>query len=280
MVKLPGKFDDICKTSKSVLDDDYKAKGYQLEAKQKTNLDGAVLTASVDLDETKKSDVFTPTKLSWKFPKPFGIVGFAIDKFEYDKGGNMKVETSMSKAMHKIDGLTIDAKSDCKDPKKATMGLSFTGIKDAFVKFETTPMDVMNFKAECLYGVGPVAVGAQFAGTDLKKANVGINFTQGNFFASLIAKKQLSEFMGHVYFKPCSDCMLAATCTSGDKVTYAVGGQGTLAKGVVAKAKIDSKKDVQATCKFEIAKGLKATLGGLYNIDSGSSSLGAKLAIE
>jgi hypothetical protein len=277
MVKLPAKYDDICKTAKSVLDDDYKTKGYQCEAKFKTSLDGAILTSTVDFES--KGDVLTPAKLSWKFPKPFGIVGFAIDKFEYDKKGSMKLETSMKKDIHKVDGLVIDCKSDFK-MSGTTVGLTYTGLKDAFVKFETKPTKLDDFKAECLYGVGSVALGAQFSGTDVSKANVGINFTSGNFFTSLMAKKGFSEFTGHAYFKPTSDVLLAATCNKGKDITYSLGAQGTVSPSIVAKAKLDSKMDAHCSAKVDICKGMKATLGGLYSIKAGTLSVGAKMALE
>lgn len=278
MVKLPAKFDDICKTAKSVLEDDYKSKGYQVESKAKTNLDGAILTTTVDL--AKKGDVFTPAKLSCKFPKPFGIVGFAIDKLEYESEGKMKLEASMKKDLHCVDGLVVDCKSDCKDASKATVGFAYTGIKDAFVKFETKPLDLIDFKAECLYGVGSVALGVALSGTDIGKASFACNFTQGDFFASLIAKKKFTEFTPHVYFKPSKDLLLAATLSTGKETTYAFGAQGTVSKGILAKAKVDSKMDAHASCKFDVCAGMKATLGGSYNYGSGTSSMGAKLVIE
>jgi|Transcript_81607 hypothetical protein len=281
MVKLPGKFDDVVKTAKSVLDDDYKSKGYQLEAKHKTKLDGAILTSSVDLDFAKKSEGgVTPAKISWKFPKPFGLVGFAIDKFEFDKEGKMKIETAMKKDMHKVDDLVIQATSDCKDASKATVSLTYTGIKDAYAKFETKPLKVDDFTAECLYGVGPAVVGAQFKGTDVSKASVGLNFTSGNFFASVIAKKMFSDFTAYAYFKPMSDVSLAATCNYGGKdVTWTVGGAGTVA-GIPAKAKINNKLEANTTCKVTVCDGMKATLGASYGISDGKTSVGAKLVIE
>jgi hypothetical protein len=285
MVKLPAKFDDISKTAKSVLDDDYKSKGYQCEAKLKTNLDGAILTSTVDFEG--KGDVLTPAKLSWKFPKPFGIVGFAIDKFEFDKKGALKLETSIKKDMHKVDGLVVDCKTDCKDPSKATVGLAYTGVKDAFLKFETAPMKFMDFKAECLYGVGNMAIGAQFSGTDVGKANLGCNYTKGDFFASVFAKKKFTEFTGHVYYKPMPTVLLAATANyqtetmaKGKVLSYSFGTQCSVTKEIVAKAKVDSKMEAQGTCKIEVCKGMKATVGGLYKMSSGDASLGVKLVLE
>jgi hypothetical protein len=281
MVKLPAKFDDICKTAKSVLDDDYKSKGYTCEAKFKTQLDGAILTSTVDFES--KGDVLTPAKLSWKFPKPFGIVGFAIDKFEFDKKGAMKLETSVKKDIHKIDGLVVDCKTDLNvsgSVSPPTVGLAYTGIKDAFLKFEAKPTKIMDFKAECLYGVGAIAIGAQFAGTDVSKANVGCNYTKGDFFASVFAKRKFTEFTGHVYYKPMSTVLLAATCNYAKEPTFSFGAQCSPTKEIVAKAKVDNKMEAQGTCKIEVCKGMKATLGGLYKMKSGDMSFGAKLVIE
>merc|ERR1712032_1801951 len=81
--------------------------------------------------------VQTPAKLSWKFPKPLGILGFSIDKFEMDKKGAMKLETSASKELHKIADLKVEGKSNITDIGSISAGLAYTGLKDTQIKCET-----------------------------------------------------------------------------------------------------------------------------------------------
>merc|ERR1712083_661975 len=96
-------------------------------AKQKTNLDGAVVTTAVDLFG---KDCATPAKLTWKFPKPFGLSGICVDKLEMDKGGKFKFEAVVDKDMHSVKDLKLEIKSDLVDLTKATGGFTFTGIAD------------------------------------------------------------------------------------------------------------------------------------------------------
>jgi len=291
MPKLPGKFDDICKMGKSALDDDYKTKGYQFEAKQKTNFDGAVSTVTVDFQQT---GVFTPAKLSWKFPKLFGIAGLAIDKFEYDKEGKMKLECAMKQDLHRVDELTLEAKSDCKDASNATVGLTYTGLKNALVKFETKltkPTNFMNFTGECLYGVGPIVIGAKFKRD--KIPDVGVNFAQGNLFASIMAKKTWTEgklmsgqseihvYHGHLLYNVTPDIALVATGTN--QGAWTVGGSAKICKsfcdsGISAKAKIDNEMVASVSFKMNPVKGTTATLGGSYG--EKEQTIGVKLALE
>ena len=51
-----------------------------------------MITTAIDLFPGKDATVQTPGKLTWRFPKPFGIAGFVIDKLEMDKGGKFKLE--------------------------------------------------------------------------------------------------------------------------------------------------------------------------------------------
>ena len=53
------KFDDLEKTSKEVLSDDYQTSGFQFKAKQKTSWQGSVVTTAVDLVPDSKDGVVT-----------------------------------------------------------------------------------------------------------------------------------------------------------------------------------------------------------------------------
>merc|ERR1712217_746023 len=116
-----------------VLNDDYQVSGHQLKAKQKTNLDGAVVTTAVDLFA---KDCATPAKLTWKFPKPFGLAGVSVDKLEMDKAGKFKFEAVVDKAAHTVQDLKLELKSDLVDMAKASGGFTYTGVKNTQVKFE------------------------------------------------------------------------------------------------------------------------------------------------
>merc|ERR1719232_464269 len=93
----PVKFDDLSKPAKDILEDDHQTSGFQFKAKQKTNWDGAVVTSTVDLfpppakGDAGGSSVKTPAKLSWKFPKPFGIDAFSVDKLEVSSMGSLSL---------------------------------------------------------------------------------------------------------------------------------------------------------------------------------------------
>merc|ERR1712050_627931 len=105
--------------------------------------DGATLSGAVDLFG---KDCATPSKLTWKFPKPFGVAGLSIDKLEMDQKGKFKMEAVMDKTLHHVDNLKFEVKSDCENLAKTSVGFTFTGIADTQVKFETK--QDMKFTAE------------------------------------------------------------------------------------------------------------------------------------
>jgi hypothetical protein len=55
------------------------------------------------------------------------LEGLAIDKLHLDKNGVIKVEASLSKALHKVDGLKIEAKTD--SAKTTSYHATFTGVE-------------------------------------------------------------------------------------------------------------------------------------------------------
>jgi hypothetical protein len=277
--KLPAKFDDISKTASSVLGDDFQCSSYQLKAKQATNFGGA--TSDVIVDYNPKGPVMTPAKLSFKFPKPLPMLeGLAIDKLDLDKNGGIKLESSLSKALHKVDGLKVEVKSDFKDA--LSFGSVYTGQKDALLKFETSYAAPTNFTLEALHGRGSAVIGAQLVGTSSPCPSMGASYTHGDIFASVIAKNKFSEFTVHgLYSMDASKIKLACSYQQGGKKSgqWAVGGSAGLGSDMTAKAKFDG-TNVSATLKKDLAKGTKLFGGLAYNLQDGNMTTGAKLSIE
>jgi hypothetical protein len=278
--KLPGKFDDISKTASSVLGDDYQCKDFQLKAKQKTNFAGATSDLQVDLFP-KAGDCKTPAKLSFKFPKPLPFLeGLAVDKLDLTKDGKTQLECSLGKALHTVDGLKLEVKSDLKE--QITYASTYTGINDLSLKLETKHFNPADFTAECLYGIGSSVIGVKMNGMKNPIPDVGANFQSGDMFASVLAKNQLAEFTGHGYYKVSADIKVAATYQHGGKNsgTWTVGGAAAINKETSAKAKFESNTTVSVGFKRDLAAGT-TLLGGMnYNVSSGAMGYGAKLNIE
>jgi len=275
---MPVKFDDIPKTATEVLNDDYTVSGYAFKAKQKTNYDGAVITTSVDL--FGKDAVQTPAKLSWRFPKPLGIVGFAIDKLEMDKGGKFKMEASADKDLHKIPNLKIEAKSDLADPAKIVAGLTYTGIKDAQVKIETKPASAKDVIAEATYlCCTPATIGLKYSGGS---CDLGCRYAKGPFFAAALAGANMSVFTGHLFYKLNDKMKVACSGVYGGKAsgTVTLGCSYDISATTKAKAKVSKDGVVCCTLKHDLAKGCTAMAGGKYNTTKGDFSYGFSLSIE
>jgi len=276
--KLPGKFDDISKTASGVLGDDFQCDSFQVKAKQTTNFDG--VTYDITVDHAPKGDVKTPAKLSFKFPKPLAMLkGLAVDKLDLDKNGGIKMESSLSKALHGVDGLKLEVKTDF--GKALTYSSTFTGQKDLSLKFETSHFTPTDFTLEILHGIGPCVLGAQLKGMASLFPSVGVNYQEGDFFASIIAKEQFAEITAHGLYTASKDIKLAATYQYGGKKSgaYCVGGSLALGKDLAAKAKFDGDK-VSLALKKDLAKGSKLFCGVAYDMAKGDFNYGAKLSIE
>jgi len=282
--KLPGKFDDISKTASSVLGDDFQ-KGFQLKTKQTTrNIDswhqGAHCEFVTDLFPAT-GDCKTPTKLSFKFPKPFTMLeGIAVEKIDLEKDGKKKVEIAVGKELHGVAGLKLEVKSDL--AQDLTYCSTYTAIKDVTVKFETKHFAPQDFTAEILNVQGPLAIGAKFNGMANLCPSVGVNFVTGDLFASLIAKNTFSEFTGHAHYKVSNDIKVAATYQHGGKNngTYAVASTVPIGFDVTAKAKFDSTNTLSFAFKRALAKGTTAFGGLTYGLNDGKIGYGAKLSVE
>lgn len=281
---MPVKFDDIPKSADEVLNDDYVAPGYSFKAKQKTNFDGAVVTSAVDLWPGKDKDgkdaaVKTPGKLTWKFPKPFGIAGFVIDKLEMDKAGKFKLEVSADKGLHSVSDLKVDAKTDLIDVSKISTGMTYTGVKDAQMKMELKPMNPKDATAEVTYAMAPATLGVKYSGGAV---SAGCRVLRGDLFGSVLANKNFQEFSGHMMYKCNEKLKVACTAAYGGKAHGSIILGCSYDVNATTKVKAKATKDgtMLATCKHEVAKGVIATLTGKLDGKKGDHSYGVSLSIE
>jgi hypothetical protein len=274
---MPVKFDDLNKTAKSVLNDDYKVSGNEFKAKQKVAC-GAVLTTTVDLKPKGKDAVCTPATVSLKLPSPMGLKGLNIDKLEYNAGGNYKLECAVDKSLHKVDGLAVDIKSDLTDLAKVSKGLTFTGIKDTQVKLELKPLDPSNFTFELTRDQGPMTVGLKCGKANATQPDVGVRLTQSGVFASVLATGGFKKFEAMAQYKV-DKIDLAASATKGDKGVDFVVGLGYKHDGKSSlKAKVTDKGAASATVKYSPSAGVTFLGGASYS--KNGQSFGFSCQIE
>lgn len=277
----PVKFDDIAKTAKEVLNDDYQISGYQFKAKQKTSFDGAVLNSTVDLFPAKDS-CMTPAKLSWKLPTPLGSKLFSLDKVELDKAGSVKVEASTDKVMK---DLKLECKTDVSDVSKLVAGITYTGIKDAQLKLETKAMKPQDFVCEATYAAcvsgAAVTCGVKATASTLTAPDLGARVLYGNFFASIYAKEKFGAYSAGCHYK-CSDKMRwAATYEHGGKLNgqCSLGVAYDVAAGTKVKAKVAQDQSISCSVKHDVTKGFTVVAGAKANA-TGICSYGLQLSVE
>eukprot|EP00929_Paragymnodinium_shiwhaense_P108331 TRINITY_DN74645_c0_g1_i1.p1 TRINITY_DN74645_c0_g1~~TRINITY_DN74645_c0_g1_i1.p1 ORF type:complete len:277 (-),score=116.47 TRINITY_DN74645_c0_g1_i1:250-1080(-) len=274
----PVSFNDLAKTAKDVLDNDFTT-GYQFKAKQKTSCNNAVSTTAVDVSPGAKE--FTAGKLTWKIPNPAGIKGFSIDKLEMDKAGKYKVEASFDKAMHSVDALKIDVKSDLKSFDKVSACFTYTALKDIRLQAEAPVVAPEAFVAEATRELGQATVGAKCSLKSIQKPDLGARFVQGPFFGAVLATNQFKTFSGYCFWNACSVFKVAATCEKSEK-----GGKGSIAcqyaaaKTTTIKAKVTDEQVVFATVKHDLTKGFTVNCGGKYELKTGKYGLGLQLSVE
>merc|ERR1711972_853649 len=178
-----------------------QTQGYVLKAKQKTSYGGAVLSTQVDLFSGKDPKaVATPAKLTWKWPTPFGIKQANIDKLEVDKGGKFKLEAS-STEVHP--GLKLDCKSDLADVNKVMAGFTYTGLKNAQVKFECKALKPQDFTGEATYTKDIATLGLKMNSTILNGGapDVGLRVLSGPFFCALVSKDKFKAYNASASYK-------------------------------------------------------------------------------
>jgi len=255
---MPLKFDDFQKVANDVLTENYQCSGFQFKNKQKTTFDGAIVTTAVDL-WPQGGSVQTPAKLTWKFPKPFGVAGFSVDKLEMDKDGKFKFESSADKTLHQIPDLKVDAKSDLVDPAKATAGFTFTGVADTQVKLETKPLKPEDFTFEVTRSLPQnLQVGVKAGMANLHKPDVAVRFAQGDLFASVVAKGKFTTFTGAAFYKVADNLQVAANYEQGGKNSgnFSAGVAYEVKKGTSVKVKVQQDMSVSKTVKHELSNGL------------------------
>lgn len=277
---MPCKFADIQKKAAEVLNDDHQTKGYTIKSKQKTNWDGAVLTTACDVF-AGKDGITTPGKVTWKFPKPFGISGISIDKFEIDKKGGMKLEAVADSSLHKVKDLKLEFNSDLENLAKITKGLTFTGIKDTQIKADFKPLNVKHFTAEVTRSVADLGtVGVKFSGAGVP--DVALNVAKGPCFAALTAGSGFKVFNVFGMYAVNDKLKVAATVTKGgDKSgAFTIGGSFAVQKGTSLKVKVDHDQNASLTVKHEISKGVSILAGAGYGVKKGDLSYGLQVSVE
>lgn len=273
----PVKFDDIDKTSKEVLNDDYQTSGYQIKAKQKTSWQGSIVTTAVDLVPGSKECV-TPTKLTMKLPTPFGCPFFVLDKLEMDKKGGLKLEASFEKVAK---GLKIEVKPELSDPTKTKTGLTYSALKDLRLAADFTGVAVQDTVAEITVQPHPsVVLGAKMKAPWCPE--IGLRAVHGPYFAAILAKEKFSTFTASCHYKALDNVRVAGSYIYGGKKngTFALGLSYSCNKNTLMKVKLEKDMVVSCGLKQTLSKGF-TLLGGLkYDANKGERSYGLQLSIE
>lgn len=271
---MPVKFDDLPKVATELLNDDYQTNGYVMKAKQKTSYGGTVFSSQVDLFQGK--ECATPAKLTWKWPSPLGFEKVCIDKLELDKGGKFKLEASSDK-MHP--GLKVECKHNLVDMNQIVVGATYTGLKDAQVKFECKALKPQDFTAEATYTKGIATGGLKLTSAILAGGapDMGVRLLSGPFFCSLLAKEKFSVYNASAHYKANPDFKVAGTFQMGGKASgnFTVG----LAYKGLAKVKVTQDQTISASLKTSVAKGFTVLGGMSYNAKKGQT-YGLQLSIE
>ncbi|CAK9001122.1 unnamed protein product, partial [Durusdinium trenchii] len=274
----PMKFDDLEKTAKEVLSDDYQTSGYQFKAKQKTSWQGSVVTTAVDLVPGSKDGVFTPSKLTWRLPTPMGCPFFVIDKLEVDKKGGIKLETSTEKA---VKGLKIEVKPELSDPLKTKSTLTYTALKDVRLALDTKGIEVKDLVGELTYQPCAAAIlGVKFAAPWCP--DVGLRATHGPFFASIYAKEMFKQYSLSCHYKYGDNFRVAGSYTCGGKKggSCALGLMYSCNKNTTMKLKMERDMSVSCALKQSLAKGFTLTGGLKYGMQKGDYTCGLQLSVE
>jgi len=271
---MPVKFDDIPKVASGLIKDDYPTSGMVLKTKQKTTYGGTVLSSQVDLFS---KDCATPSKLTWKWPTPFGVKQIGIDKLEVDKAGKFKLEGSTSEV---YPGLKMELKSDLADMNKIVTGFTYTGLKDCQVKFECKALNPQDFTKEVTYTKDIATFGVKLDSSILKGGtpDVGVRLAKGPFFGSVLAKEGFSTFNAHAHYKVNADFNCAATYQHGGK------GNGAFTVGVaykgIGKVKFDQSQTITCSAKTTVSKGFTLLGGASYGLKKGDTKFGLEVSIE
>jgi len=273
---MPVKFGDIPKTATEVLNDDYTF-GKQLKTKVKTSWDGAIFTSQTDMAD---KDTKTPTKLTWKFPKPFGIAAFSIDKLEMAPAGGLALECSTDKM--KVPGLKVVLKSALQDPKETAATVTYTGIKDTQVIVDRTAKGATSVELTNTQGIATCGVMLSLANP--AAPDFGVRVAKGPLFGALLVKSVLDASKDTSYQTVCcynvnDKVKVAANATISKATSYSGGFVFDVKTGLKVRAKVDDKQEVSCCAKYDLSKGFTITGGAKFSAKGGLSK-GFSISIE
>lgn len=281
---MPGKFDDLTKPGTKVLNDDYQVKGFQFTTKNKTGWDGATVSTAVDLFDKGGA---TGAKITWKLPSPLGLKGISIDKLEMDKAGATKAEAVLDKNFHKIHpDLKLEIKTALSDPNGLSSGMTFSGIKDTFVKAEFKPMAVGKVKESVVVEMtrdfsGGTSAGLRLKGCSPPKPELAVCGAGGPCFMALTASDMFKSFGVFYLHKLKPHLTIVTAFQRGTKkddgisaaMAYQVRPETTL------KAKLQQDMSVSASINHQLCKGFTVLAGGRFS-GKDSFSFGMKVSVE
>lgn len=272
------KFDDFNKKVKDLLTIDYSSSyGQEFKAKQKVASIGATVTTTVTLNPKKEGSVSTPAKVSVKYPKAFGF-GVNIDKLEYSPKGDLKLETSLDKSIHKVDGLDLQVKTDLAGTDNIATEATYTGIKDTFLCLETKP-----FKQDFNFSVsrvqGPATLGLKIGQKNLQAPDLGLRITQSGILAVLMVTGGFKTFDGHAHYKVNDDLDVCLNGKQDKKgISATAGVVYKVNKEITMKVKVDEKGGVDKVVSYSPSKGLTFLLAGKFK--DGTPGYGLSVSIE
>merc|ERR1712118_178516 len=110
---------------------------------------------------------------------------------------------------------------------------------DTQVKFEAKAMKPQDFAFEVTHTQGPATFGLKCDMANLQAPDLGVRFTQGPLFVSLLAKEKLNAFTAHTFYKASDQLQIAGTYQQGGKnngsfaagIAYDMGGCQGQGKG-------------------------------------------------
>merc|ERR1712151_1476308 len=213
----------------------------------------------------------TPTKITWKIPKPLPVGGISIDKLEMDKSGVYAAEVALTDALHTVKGLSVTAKSDLVNPQKVAGTFTYTGLPNTRIQLDTK----LTNPADCAVELTTSALknftfGAKMSPKSDKLPNLGLHFAEGNLFFALVASGNLQNIKAHKMFKVNDDLKLAATTEKSLKdkgpPKFTAGLLFNLAAfDTKLKAKVSQDMTVCVSAKKPLAKGFTLLAGSKYN---------------
>jgi len=193
-----------------------------------------------------------------------------------DKGGKFKLEASSDKV---YPGLKVDCKSDLVDVSKISAGCTYTGLKDAQVKFECKAAKPQDFTGEATYSMGIATCGLKFSPAILSGGlpDFGLRLLQGPLFCSVIAKEKFGNLSATAHYKANPDLRCAAACNYSKKGTNVT--LGCTYKGLY-KLKVTQDQTISCSAKHAVSKGFTLLGGAQYSVQKGAWTCGLQLSIE